>query len=537
MVLIMGAGLAEAQPGVGYPPPSWGPPPYGVWNQQNLQPRWGSPPPYMAPGARYAYPPTPPMYMPNYPPQYSYPVYPPTPVIQQDPYPVYGPVVQQDSPLPVEILAEQAPPGNANLPIGGGGSNADQEFGVTKESPAPPPVRNEAPPSPPSESSAAPAELTNVPTYSDLNTQQCAPRYHGWIVPEYLLWFAKPGPLTVPIVTTGSATGTNPGVLGQSDTKVLFGGSDIKFPAANGFRATFGKWIDPDNKLGVEASGFILENATVNFARGSDGTGTPVLAIPVFNTATGNQGAFYVSYPSTATIGSSTGSTQTGSVFANFASQLYGGELNGMYNLLRTRGFDIDFLGGFRYLNLQESFNLSANFLYNLDNYAVNESFQASNQFFGGQVGLRMSYQRGSIFSSVTLKGALGTNLESTNVHGSTNINPLPPGITSNPSPGGFFAQTSNIGRQTHLTPYSAVPQLTAKIGWEATNNIRFFAGYDFLYWFNVIRPGPQIDRNVNETQSVVVNYPQSTQGPPSRMFQTSNYFAQGITLGVEFRY
>ena len=74
------------------------------------------------------------------------------------------------------------------------------------------------------------------------------------------------------------------------------------------------------------------------------------------------------------------------------------------------------------------------------------------------------------------------------------------------------------------------------------TDFVRLSVGYNFLYWSSVARPGDQIDRNLDVTQ--IPNFlplPPGTApvSPPRPMplLRDNGYFAQGITLGVEFRY
>jgi hypothetical protein len=60
--------------------------------------------------------------------------------------------------------------------------------------------------------------------------------------------------------------------------------------------------------------------------------------------------------------------------------------------------------------------------------------------------------------------------------------------------------------------------------------------GYTFLYWSQVVRPGNQIDTTVNTTQ--VPTHPEfgPLTGPAQPMvpFRTTDFWAQGISLGVE---
>jgi hypothetical protein len=70
------------------------------------------------------------------------------------------------------------------------------------------------------------------------------------------------------------------------------------------------------------------------------------------------------------------------------------------------------------------------------------------------------------------------------------------------------------------------------------TPNVQVYAGYNFLYWSNVIRPGDQIDRTVDLT--FVPNappVPPSGQNRPAPTFGQSDFWAQGVQFGVQFRW
>jgi hypothetical protein len=60
--------------------------------------------------------------------------------------------------------------------------------------------------------------------------------------------------------------------------------------------------------------------------------------------------------------------------------------------------------------------------------------------------------------------------------------------------------------------------------------------GYNFLYWSNVIRPGNQVDRVINPNLLPPAN---GLGGPnrPTFEFHGSDFWAQGVSFGLEFRY
>jgi hypothetical protein len=102
------------------------------------------------------------------------------------------------------------------------------------------------------------------------------------------------------------------------------------------------------------------------------------------------------------------------------------------------------------------------------------------------------------------------------------------------PAPGGFLALPTNMGHfdRDH---FAVVPEFGLHFGYQVTDHVRAFAGYTFLYWDNVVRPGNQIDLTVNPSQvppHTLVGAPR-----PAFAFQGSDFWAQGLDFGLEFRF
>jgi hypothetical protein len=109
------------------------------------------------------------------------------------------------------------------------------------------------------------------------------------------------------------------------------------------------------------------------------------------------------------------------------------------------------------------------------------------------------------------------------------------------PTPGafdsGFFAQRTNSGRTTHNN-FAVVPEVNAKLSYNVANWLVVHAGYDFLYWNSVVRPGSQVNRNLNLTQSPIFGANAlSGVGQPSPLSRTTDYYLHGLSAGLEFRY
>ena len=111
----------------------------------------------------------------------------------------------------------------------------------------------------------------------------------------------------------------------------------------------------------------------------------------------------------------------------------------------------------------------------------------------------------------------------------------LPTGIVQR-QPGGLLALPgSNIGRFSK-DRFAVVPEVGLNLGYQVTESVRAFVGYDFLYLSDVVRAGNQIDTRVNTNQ---LQRPMVAGGPtaPAFTFNGSDFWAQGLNFGLEFRY
>lgn len=355
-----------------------------------------------------------------------------------------------------------------------------------------------------------------------------------WVGAEYLLWWTKGS--SVPPLITASPPGTPQalaGVLGAPGTTVLFGGRDLNTDLRSGGRFTLGRWLNDERTWGVEGNFFLLETATTTFSAGS--TGTPILGRPFFNAATGAQDAELVAFPGVL--------AGTAAVVAP-SNVFLGGEALVRRNLCCTgcgcRGARLDALAGYRYLQLNESVNIYENLLTTSGTGVVAQGtrinvadrFAVRNQFHGGELGGQATIRRDAWSLGLLAKFALGSTHQSASINGNTRV--TVPGLPTVTNAGGLLAQGSNIGHFTQNV-YAWVPEFGATVGRQLTPRLRATVGYTFLYWSDVPRPGNQIDVAVNPTQIP----PGTLTGAarPAFGFQTSDFWAQGVNLGLDFRY
>jgi hypothetical protein len=143
-------------------------------------------------------------------------------------------------------------------------------------------------------------------------------------------------------------------------------------------------------------------------------------------------------------------------------------------------------------------------------------------------------------YASGSAKLALGAMVQDVGISGSLQTNDFTGLGAVRTYSGGYFALPSNIGSYSQ-TEFAVIPELTLSVGYRVTPALSVVAGYSVLYASSVVRPGNQIDRRINPTQSVsYVGEPAlDPVGPaqPSFSFNTSDFWAQSVSVGVVVRF
>jgi Putative beta barrel porin-7 (BBP7) len=380
---------------------------------------------------------------------------------------------------------------------------------------------------------------------------------------DTLLWWMKGAPLGIPLVSTGPIATTHHGLLTGSDATILYGapyapaqGGDDKqnFPMFTGGRLTLGCWLDSDRRFAIEGSGFMWGKRSAGFAIRSDSSGIPVINIPVRNTVPytplGRSIEGPPSLPATedglpaslpndpARFDGNTGVVSGGVTITN-TLRLWGYDAVGVMNLYGGSTFEFAGLLGFQYLDLAEAFHLfyyskGESGFYFGQSGTINETFQTRNHFYGGVLGLRGRYRLGRLTADLTARVALGANNEVENVWGAFySFNYIRPNMSGLE---GIFAQPANEGRRS-ASRFAAVPQAQLRIGYALTPQVRITAGYDFVFFTSVLRPGDQINRNLPKGQTFQQGQDVDSTTSPTPYFNSSHFYAHGLSLGLDFRY
>ncbi|WP_040891851.1 BBP7 family outer membrane beta-barrel protein [Zavarzinella formosa] len=355
-----------------------------------------------------------------------------------------------------------------------------------------------------------------------------------WIAPEYLNWKTK-GSNIPPLVTT--APRGSLGTIGLSDTRVAFGGSDMLNDWRSGVRIRGGVWLDKCEGLGLDLGYFSLAQARDRFNASSNGD--PGLFRP-FRTPGGAEDAQLAAF-----IDNTLGPILSGRIAINSTSDLMGAEANLRKVLCCDPSGRLDVLFGFRYMRLRDTLSIFEDLTAtsNDPNAAapfgtriqVFDRFQTVNDFYGGQIGLAGEQRFGNFFFGYRGTVALGITHQKTTITGVTNT--LTPDGSSSQSQGGLLALPPNIGTY-NSDRFSVIPDVQLTLGYQVTKNLRVFAGYNFMYWSNVLRAGEQIDRTVNST---FIPNPGADAGTgalrPAYTRHDTGYWATGWSTGLEFRW
>ncbi len=377
---------------------------------------------------------------------------------------------------------------------------------------------------------------------------------------EYIGWHLSNGPINVPIVTTTTATPSfsSFGQLGNPGTSILVNsGNTIDYGWNSGFRLTTGVaigYLPP-----IEVTGFYINQTSTVFSGGSLTNPTQLLAIPfqdvqtgfiIPSTGVGTESASVISVP----VGSPTGA-QGGTISVTSQLTFWGFEANAFLALTDPTAIcQISIIGGYRHLQLDETLNInttvggpnSSGVLFNglvqpanIFSTSTTDSFATTNAFDGGQFGLRGVLNMGqwSLFSDVKL--GLGETTQTLSINGNSTLNQTTTGRSSlvQTLPGGVLALPTNTANLS-AREFTIVPEVNLSLSFQFTPSIRGFAGYNFLYWSRVARPGDAISGTIDSRQiPTSANYTPgiSYNGPfaPSQIMQRG-FIAQGVFAGIE---
>lgn len=417
----------------------------------------------------------------------------------------------------------------------------------------------------------------------------CSPGARGILYAraEYLSWWFDG--MDVPaLVVDAEVVGTDPNtgqtLIDPDSVRTIHGNESILEGQRDGARYTIGMWLDDCGTLGIEGDYYGFGTERERFQAGTRGDGEPeelFIFRPFFNSFDPNafdlargpavedvdtdllDGSVTIRYASrfqTAGIrlrhglccvpgcGVSCGDCVgcgSGAGCGSGVGSGWGGPLGRLCDLLRCGTRRTDLLTGVRWARLSDDLRINEDLVVIDDDFGadvgteilVEDYFATSNDFVGGEIGYTTEWEKDRWSLTLLSKLAIGNNRQRVRISGFTQT--TQPGQPSDePEVGGLLAQTTNIGFEER-DELSVMPEVGFTLGYQLTRRLRLLGGYTFLYWSNVVRPGDQIDLDVNATLIPSNNVdPELVPGDhPRRDFVSTDFWAHGVSIGGEYRW
>lgn len=356
---------------------------------------------------------------------------------------------------------------------------------------------------------------------------RCRRCWDLWGSAEVLMWWMK-GTDLPPIVGT-SPQGTvrnDASVVGTPGYSTLYGSDIAGRDLQAGGRITLGTWLDGTHNAGIGVRFYALDGSAEHFDRVTDGS--TIIGRPFFNVQLNREDALLVGFPGEV----------AGNVHVKFTNSLIGTDAYFRVMLERSRLRRLDFISGYQFLRMDDDLRINSssniidpNSLIFGAQINVFDRLRATNEFHGAMVGLQGTMGRGNWSLTALGKLGIGNNHQQVIIDGSQDIS-FPPG-PGTVTAGGLLAQPSNMG--IHVRDRICfIPEMTLNLAYHIRPTVSVHVGYNFIWMSNVVVSGEQIDRRVNLSQ-----VPGPVVGPnlPAFQFQSTEYWVQGINLGVNWNF
>ncbi|MCP4193407.1 MAG: BBP7 family outer membrane beta-barrel protein [Planctomycetaceae bacterium] len=347
---------------------------------------------------------------------------------------------------------------------------------------------------------------------------------HLWFDAEALAWSTKSQKALSLVTTSPDGTASNDaGVLGLSSTTTLAGNETLFDSLQPGGRLTGGWWFDADQFSGIELQYFLIGGEQIDFRSNS-----PILARPYTD---GSEASVLSSYEGIV----------EGEIQARVDMAFSGA--GALYRRALSTGCHhrIDALCGYRYARLCDSLRVNEE-LTSLDAASGFDSgldvsrfdhFRAENEFHGGELGLVGRWQRGCWSLELLGKTALGNSRQDVLIDGQTTTvdDSVDPSSTVEYA-GGVLAQPANLGSYSK-DELAYVTELGVSAQYDFSCQLRVSVGYSFIYWSDVSRVLDHVSPEIDPGE-----IPPATGGGTSTFdFITDNFWAQGLTAGIEYQF
>jgi len=395
------------------------------------------------------------------------------------------------------------------------------------------PVRNAAPSfGPQYQGAVEAAALDNTPYVGPLWTVNV----------DYLLWFLKPQHFSTSVMGTTPDPDLDLGSpissIGYGDpnyVSLLGPGSRERGPYS-GVRlsVTRALALSYDRCVYTELAFLWLPQQGNHNRIASSPDGNPALLLPFqtnYSTPTLPAGSY-----SLVSAGNVAGTRVAGTVDAYTSSNFWGAEWNIAGPLYKSEGFGLEALFGFRYLGLNDLFELSTTSVVG-GGIGTFDRFSTTNNFYGGQAGIRFLWSNDRWAALFATKIGMGDTQNNLSIRGSSS---LPAGYPGVQLPGGIYTSSANLGT-SQTDHFGVVVDLNAGLRFALNHAIGISVGYNFLYWSGLTRAGDQVSTVINPALSPVLNGPIGGAGTgplqPQRLQDVTDFWAHGVNFGLDIRF
>lgn len=358
----------------------------------------------------------------------------------------------------------------------------------------------------------------------------------SWMRLEFLMWnYSEPGTRVIGAPVSGLQIGAQPdqidGITVPFDVNdnLNGGGSvgDTLFPMAGqiggedipGIRGTLGVAL---NEAELELSFFGMQQSGDTYSLSGIADARDRLAVldPTLDPTLGTFFAPNYALPllTDGAVQDATGFNSlifNDSFSAELESQLWGTEVIILSDRnVPGNGLSMQWLGGVRYINLDERFSINGTFDGRglLPDRTTAIGSTAVNNLYGPELGLRLAYTSEHLTLSVTPRIMFGLNDHTTKVGSS--ITGFNPSVSGTEDEDFATATQLNFNGELHLTPQFSV-----------------FGGYDFMWLTGVTRPYENIiyDSTSDGAGGFIPLIREDT--------NIKDFVAQGFSVGAVFRY
>jgi hypothetical protein len=144
------------------------------------------------------------------------------------------------------------------------------------------------------------------------------------------------------------------------------------------------------------------------------------------------------------------------------------------------------------------------------------------------------------VYINTRLKGGVGTIFRKAQINSATqliNNDPVAIQPQTQLAGGGLLVGPADVGSQND-NRFGFLGEFNLKVGYQVSDNLRMFVGYDGLYMGHMARAGLGSTINTLSTTITVANSTNQAQvSAPAFRFKEQDVWVQGLSCGVELQY